>query len=256
MSPPVICGCALCSLEARLLSALSYTEADVITGLFKPSEGLHQYSSVAALLAQLKALTADRGADDLLRELLKARPLNPPFVESVLVLAFLPTLHITVRRVSKQQSSLTPEDIVQQALSILLQYLRSDDLQTRQSHFAFAISRAVKRKVFEWAQRESRDFGAALHEDVTAPHDGSGEDSFERCLQLRHFLDRCVAKKLITDSELNLLIEFKLDGGFLGTENGSNGNSTNAVRQKLKRLLRKLRRLARERQIPVPEQNN
>ena len=47
--------------------------------------------------------------------------------------------------------------------------------------------------------------------------------------------------------ELNLLIQFKLDGGSLEPELESNGNSTNALRQKLKRLLKKLRQLARER---------
>jgi hypothetical protein len=86
----------------------------------------------------------------------------------------------------------------------------------------------------------------ARHDDGGALHDAAGADSFERHLLLRHFLHRCVTKRLITDSELNLLIQFKLDGGSLETNDGSNGNSTNAVRQKLKRLLGKLRRLARE----------
>ena len=244
---PLICGCALCTLEARLLSDLSYTEATAIDELFSLSDGMHQYSSVTALLSRLKASTADRAADDFLRELLTARPLNPPFVESILVLAFLPTLHATVRRVGKQQLGLLAEDIVQQALTVLLQYLRSEELRARQSHFAFAISRAVKRRVFEWAQRESRDRAAETTANGTAFSDVAGEDSFERHLLLRHFLHRCVTKRLITDSELNLLIQFKLDGGSLEVTDGLNGNSTNAVRQKLKRLLRKLRRLARER---------
>jgi hypothetical protein len=139
---------------------------------------------------------------------------------------------------------LSHEDIAQQALRVLLEYLRSDDLRTRRSHFAFAISRAVKRKVFEWAQRESRGYGDVLNGNSTAPEDMASRDSFERHLLLRHFLNRCISKKLITDSELNLLVQFKLDGGSFETVNGSNGNSTNAVRQKLKRLLGKLRRLA------------
>ncbi len=246
MSPPVMCGCALCTLEPRLLSALSFTEADAIHELFSRSERLRQFSSVPAMLSQLRSLTTNTGADDFLRELLAARARNSPFVESVLVLAFLPMLHVTVRRVGKQQSNLAPEDIAQQALSVLLQHLRSDELQARQSHFAFAISRAVKRKVFEWARRESTDCAVASHENGGALHDPAGEDSFERHLLLRHFLHRCVTKRLITDSELNLLIQFKLDGGSLETDSGLNGNSTNAVRQKLKRLLGKLRRLARE----------
>jgi len=70
------------------------------------------------------------------------------------------------------------------------------------------------------------------------------DEAFERHSLLRHFLHRCVTKRLITDSELNLLIDFKLEGGSLDIENGSDGNSTNATRQKLKRLLQKLRRTA------------
>lgn len=246
MSPPVMCGCALCTLEPRLLSALSFTEAGAIHELFSQSERLRQCSSIPELLSRLKSTTAETGADDFLRELLAARTRNPSFVETVLVLAFLPMLHGTVRRVGKQQPSLASEDIAQQALSVLLQYLRSDELRARLSHFAFAISRAVKRKIFEWALRESRDCRAAPHGDGTSLEEVAGEDRFERHLLLGHFLHRCVSKRLITDSELNLLIQFKLDGGSLEGGDGSNGNSTNAVRQKLKRLLGKLRRLTRE----------
>ncbi len=244
MSPPVLCACTLCNLEPRLLSALSPREKEAIDGLFLMSEALSRCSSVPELLSHLKASSADANSDASLRDLLVARPLNPSFVESVLILAFLPTLHATVRKVGRQQPALSHQDIAQQSLSVLLEYLRSDDLRARRSHFAFAISRAVKRKVFEWAQRESRGYGNVPNRDGAAPEDMAGRDSFERHLLLRHFLNRCISKKLITDSELNLLVQFKLDGGSLETVNGSNGNSTNAVRQKLKRLLGKLRRLA------------
>jgi N-terminal domain of anti-restriction factor ArdC len=249
MFPLVTCRCTLCCLEPRLLSALSSVATDAIDRLFLTSGSLHQCSSVPALLSHLKA-TADRGSDDSIGELLTARTLNPTFVESVLVLAFLPTLHTTVRRVGRQQPALSPDDIAQQALSVLLQYLRSEELHARRSHFAFAIARAVKRKTFRWAQRESRGNGISAQRDEAAFNEMPGNDSFERHLLLGHFLHHCIAKRLITDSELNLLVRFKLNGGSLETVNGSNGNSSNAVRQKLKRLLRKLRRLARERSSP------
>jgi hypothetical protein len=247
MSPPLMCVCALCNLETRLLSALSSTETQAINRLLSASASLSRCSSATDLLAHMKSLRPDTGSDEFLRDLLVARTLNPSFVESVFVLAFLPALHGTVRRAGKQQPGISPEDIAQQALSILLQYLRSDELHVRQSHFAFAISRAVKRRLFEWAQREGRSNGTAQQGDRAALHKIAGADSFERHLLLRHFLHRCVTKRLISDSELNLLIQLKLDGGSLEAENGSNGNSTNAVRQKLKRLLRKLRRLAQQR---------
>lgn len=246
MSPPLNCGCALCLLEPRLLSALSSTDAEVIRELIPGSSFRYEISCAAELLSHLKTLTADTASDEFLREVLIARRLEPAFIESVLILAFLPTLHGTVRRVGKQQPGLSQEDIIQQTLTVLLQYLRSEELHSRQSHFAFAISRAVKRKIFEWAQRESR------RNEIAAPGTSvvdalTEDDSFERHLLLRHFLNRCVAKRLITNSELNLLIDYKLDDGALDSKNGSNGNSSNAIRQKLKRLVRKLRRIATER---------
>ena len=44
------------------------------------------------------------------------------------------------------------------------------ELQARQSHFAFAISRAVKRQVFEWASRESGKMGVTDHYDGEAAY--------------------------------------------------------------------------------------
>ncbi len=246
MSPPLNCGCALCILEPRLLSALSSTDAEVIRELLSGSSFANEISCAAELLSHLKTLTADTASDEFLRELLSARPLDPTIIESVLILAFLPTLHATVRRVGKQQPGLSQEDIIQQTLTVLLQYLRSDELHSRQSHFAFAISRAVKRKVFEWAQRESQG-SETSHPEPSVIEALTEDDSFERHLLLRHFLHRCVTKRLITNAELNLLIDYKLDDGSLDSKNGSDGNTSNAIRQRLKRLLRKLRLIASKR---------
>jgi hypothetical protein len=246
MSPPLDCGCALCILEPRLLSALANTNSEMIRELIPASSRRNEIGCAGDLVSHLKALPTNTGSDAFLRELVTARPLDPNFIDSVLILAFLPMLHVVVRRVARQQPCLPTEDITQQTLSILLQYLRSAELHTRQSHFAFAISRAVKRKIFEWAQRESRGNGTP-HPDPAFLDALVEDDCFERQSLLRHFLHRCVTKRLITDSELNLLIDFKLEGGSLDIDVESSGTSTNAIRQKLKRLLRKLRRIASER---------
>jgi hypothetical protein len=238
------CTCTLCSIEEHLLRDSAFIESNAFHELLPVSKELRQFPSVSTLLLHLRKSPAAAQSDELIRELLAARGSNPVFVESLLVLIFLPMLHGTIRRVTKQQPALLPEDVSQQALVILLQYLRSDELQTRQSHFAFAISRAIKRRVFEWANREGGRNGSL---------NGTGEilaaltvdESFERQALLRHFLYRCATKGLITNSELELLIEFKLEG-ITGAELcESNGTSSNALRQRLKRLLGKLRRLAR-----------
>jgi hypothetical protein len=239
------CDCTLCKIEVRLFSDLSLAEATSFHELLTASPSLHLYSSVSGLLSHLRTSNADAHSDELLREILAARASSPVFIESLLVLAFLPMLHRAIRRVAKQHPRLSQEDVTQQTLSILLQFLRSKELRTRQTHFAFAISRAVKRQMFEWAHREGGRNGETNHtagEDLGAL---AVDDPFEQYALLRHFLHRCATKGLLTDAELDLLIQFKLDGG---NENGTSPSapySSNAVRQRLKRLLAKLRRLAR-----------
>jgi hypothetical protein len=205
---------------------------------------LRHCGSVSDLLLLLRTSPADACSDELLRELFRIRAARPAFVESLLVLAFVPMLHRTIRRVVRYQPSLAEEDITQQALSFLLQFLRSNETQARQSHFAFAISRAVKRQVFEWARREGRK-DAVLNHAASALLSPAVEDSFERYAQLRHFLHRCVTRGDLTEAELDLLIQFKLEGTNGEDFRSFNGNTSNAFRQRLKRLLTKLRRLAR-----------
>jgi len=241
----VTCYCALCNIEVRLLSDLSYAEVGVIGELFSKSMRLRQYSSTASLLSHLKTSSADATSDELLRELLAIRALSPEFIESILVLAFLPMLHGTVHRVARQQPWLSLEDITQQALSFLLQYLRSEELRIRQSHIAFAISRAMKRQLFEWANRESGKMALLSQYDGETFIALTVEESFERHALLRHFLHRCVTKGALTNAELNLLIDFKLNGTNGKEFADFNGTSSNALRQRLKRLVAKLRRLAR-----------
>jgi hypothetical protein len=239
------CDCALCKIEVRLLSDLSLAESKAFRELFFASPPFHQHSSVSGLLSHLRTSDAGAQSDELLRQLLTARAFNPAFIESLLVLAFLPMLHRTIRRVSKQQPGLSQEDVTQQSLSFLLQFLRSDELHRRQSHFAFAISRAVKRRLFEWAKHEGANEGVMNHGDSELSAALMVVEPFERHALLRHFLHRCVREELLTETELDLLIQFKLGGnGNHRQIDGVAANSSNAVRQRLKRLLSKLRRLA------------
>ena len=237
------CDCTLCDLEVRLLRSLAGMEGRTFADLAEDGQ-LRKCASVPDLLLLLRASPADARSDELLRELIRIRAARPAFIESLLVLAFVPMLHRTIRRVVRYQPSLAGEDITQQALSFLLQFLRSNETQARQSHFAFAISRAVKRQVFEWAHREGAK-DALLNRDPSALLSPAVEESFERYAQLRHFLHRCVTRGDLTEAELDLLIQFKLEGTNGEDFQSSNGNASNAFRQRLKRLLTKLRRLAR-----------
>jgi DNA-directed RNA polymerase specialized sigma24 family protein len=192
----------------------------------------------------LKATQAGPSSDVLFRELLAARASEPQFVETLMIVAFVPVLHGTIRRIAKQQLRLTRADITQQALSVFLQVLRSEQIEKRQSHFAFAISRAVKRQLFEWAGREGVVHEPAKGEEALAADPLPDDESMERHALLRHFLHRCIAKGFLGNAELDLLIQIKLDGNTGEEVAESNSITSNAVRQRMKRLLAKLRRLA------------
>jgi hypothetical protein len=239
------CDCSLCEIELRLLASLAIDEGDAFQA-FTESSHPQSYSSVRDLVRLLRASPSHAQSDRVLGELLKARATRPAFIDSLLVLVFVPMLHRTVRRVVIWRPQLAEEDVVQQALGVLLEFLRSDDMRVRRSHFAFAISRAVKRQVFAWVAREGM-------KDAFVDHTGDAlpplpiDEPFERQAQLHHFLHRCLTKGALTESEWDLLIQFKLEGAGNGeAPHASNGNSSsNATRQRLKRLLAKLRRLAR-----------
>ena len=244
MPVELTCGCAMCSVETQLLSELAFADQNAVRKLFSAYPALARHSSITNLISYLKKLPADNRSDELLRDLFLLRVNHATLVEPLLVLNFLPVLHRTVRLVTTQQFGLSPEDIAQETLSFFLEFLHSDKFRKRHSHFAFAISREVKRHVFTWARRESRK-AAALDdltgENVTAL---SVQFSLERLTELRHFLHLAVTKGMLTGAELDMLVDFKLNGGAAGEPGGFNGTSSNAVRQKLKRLLAKLRRLA------------
>jgi DNA-directed RNA polymerase specialized sigma24 family protein len=238
------CRCTLCSIEAQLLSGLNRFDSHPVTDLFSAFPALLEHSAVSSLLSHLRASPADATNDNLFREIFALREENPAFADSLLVLVFLPMLHRAVRLITRQQESLDKEDIAQQVLFFFLEFLRSPEIETRHSHFAFAIARGVKRHIFKWAKQESTKAAVLDHANGDASVFVELEDSFERSALLSHVLHRCVTKGVLADSELDLLVQFKLDGNTGEELAALNGSSSNAVRQRFKRLLAKLRRLA------------
>ena len=139
------CGCPLCIIENQLLAEVSCAHDCTIQEWFSAFPSLRQYSSAQGLLSYLRTTTADARSDEIFMELFKLRWVHNEFAENILILMFLPVLHQTVRLVSKQQQALAEDDIAQQSLSCLVELLHSPQMQKRTSHFAFAISRGVRR---------------------------------------------------------------------------------------------------------------
>jgi len=238
------CRCLLCRIETQLVDELAAFIAPYDAIRASAANGLRAFPSPFHLLSHLKATQAGPSSDELFRELLAARAVEPQFVETLLIVAFVPVLHGTARRIARQQSQLARADITQQALSVFLEVLRSEQIEKRQTHFAFAISRAVKRHLFEWAGREGAVPGPGREEEPQLSLPPMDDDFMERHVVLRHFLHRCITKGLLADKEVDLLIQIKLDGNTGEEIAEANSTTSNAVRQRMKRLLAKLRRLA------------
>src|ERR1051326_4711927 len=95
MPAEIICGCALCEMEPRLLASLAVADERLST--FTESSLLLAYPSIADLVRDLRAAPAHAESDALLGEIRKGRAARPMFIDSLLVLVFVPMLHRTVR---------------------------------------------------------------------------------------------------------------------------------------------------------------
>jgi hypothetical protein len=239
------CNCPLCRTDRKLRAELfDRANEDRLRVVFRSLPHLADFDTAAALLSHLQSSKANTATDVLLSELLAAKRRFPDHTaKSLLILVFLPVLHSTVRNVRRRYPVLSREDTVQQALSSLLECLDSPRLQERQTYLAFAIARQVRRATFEWADREAR---SPLEGARSEPADGtylvkSAGDSFERAALLHHLLGRALRAGVLNCGELDLLVQFKLEGG------AENGAFSNAERQRLKRLVAKLRTLASRR---------
>src|SRR2546423_7506626 len=135
------CACLLCRMEIQLLADLNAREPNGRNKTLARSDCLKQFSCAAQLLAYLKSSAADTRTDEVFQELLAIGDIDRAFGDTLFVLAFVPMLHRIVRSTANNLPNLAADDIAQQALTTLLQFLYSEELRMRRSHFAFAISR-------------------------------------------------------------------------------------------------------------------
>jgi hypothetical protein len=248
------CRCGICEIEKSIAAELgSAGSMDRYGELVAERPLLLAYPTPSELVAQLHARRnggdSDQLSDQVLAELLNDRVSGQHWelLEKLLLLIFIPAVHAAVRQVSSRYPFLPREDISQHALTTLLQSLRSEAWRTRHSHFAFTMARRLKRSAFEWADREYRSTSQFAAQQIgdEFPSAQTAEEAFERNAVLRHFLGLCQKKAYLTSEDLNLLIDFKLEGT---SERGlaeRSDRASNIFRQRLKRLMSKLRRLAR-----------
>ncbi len=165
--------------------------------------------------------------------------------QRLILLILMPAVHRTSRQIAYGFPSLTRDDVGQQLLTSILQILQSKPLLKQQSHFAFTITRLMRRHSFRWAVREAR---LAPTQKLATPivaeavvEDGTG---FETSIHLREFLRGCLYDGQLTEAEHELLMLFKIQGVSVEVLAAREGLSEIAFRHRMQRVLDKLRRIA------------
>ena len=246
------CKCVVCRLSTALRCDLeSIDRARSSTPESHTQGEAFRIEDARLILARLRGIGREDGpaADRIFRNLLEADAdgKSQGAVEKILLLTFLSAVHRTVSTVTALYPSLSRDDASQHALLVVLRLLRSATWRKQRSHFAFTLVQRLKRELFLWAQRESRTLPDARCDGLEGVRaaDPADASSFERLALLDHFLNRCQRDGAISEEDLHLLVQSKLEGGFEPLRGNGNGHTSNAGRQKVKRLVARLRRLAR-----------
>jgi hypothetical protein len=240
------CRCLLCGMERQLVEQFAGRigqETYRQFAVFSPV--LSTFPSASELIAYLHAVQTEgngtHAKDGILAELLRGTTGNGRSHTSreLLLLAFVPMLHRISRQVITRSPGLAPDDVAQHVVTALLESFSASEFAGRNSHLAFAFARLLRRNAFAWAERESR---GAIHSftgigSLERMPDGDGPQPIERTALLRHFLNRCRQRGVLSGKDLELLIQFMLD-------ELPSANYSNASRQRMKRLIAKLRRAA------------
>lgn len=78
----------------------------------------------------------------------------PEMSQSVLVLAFMPTIHRTYREVRAWFQEISTEDIAQQTLLLFLELAASSAAGLFGGQLSFALARSLHRNALRWARKE------------------------------------------------------------------------------------------------------
>jgi DNA-directed RNA polymerase specialized sigma24 family protein len=246
------CYCPVCELECALLSELSDAASqDQYKTIASENQILSTFPTSNELLSHFREpqeTDVDMSrSDDILGELLRVNH-DPrlPIGRHLILLIMMPAIHKTSSQIAFGFPSLTRDDIAQHILTSVLDIVSSDGLRTQTSHFAFSITRAMRRHAFRWAIREadlalpSNIEAETLNELPAAPSPG-----FESAILLAEFLGRCLSNGLLSPLEHELLVLFKIQGLSSEVLAARQHISDVAFRHRMQRVIEKLRRAAR-----------
>jgi DNA-directed RNA polymerase specialized sigma24 family protein len=256
------CDCLICGLEISLIAELGDDQnGEKFRQFASSSIVLSGFPTALELIQHLHRHQNENpnpSSDEVLLELL--RPGLDPLFHSVwqrlFLLVFIPTIHRTTSQITATFPSLTRDDIAQHLITVLLEFLHSDELQSRRSHFAFTIARMLRRRAFRWAIHEShRALRGETDVSPTALRETHvGDEDSRSDILLGQFLDNCQRRGWLSPEERELLIQFKLKGVSGPELARRNGHSAVAIRHRVQRLLDRLRRIARKSRTRSSEQ--
>jgi hypothetical protein len=254
------CRCLLCVMERHLTEQFNgRTGREAYSQFAAFSPALSTFPAASDLIAYLHTeQSAENGVsskNEILADLLRGAAGNGRSAtgQELLLWAFVPMLHRISRQVLTRSPALASDDVAQHVVTALLEAFGSLEFASRDSYLAFALARFLRRNAFVWAERESRGAMLGLNGgDGLESVSNDGPEPIERAALLRHFLERCRRKGVLSGEDVELLVQFKL-------EEWPSAEYSNASRQRMKRLLAKLRRAARrprrtkfdERQLPL-----
>jgi len=256
------CNCLICRLETNLIAELSLeANSAQYRHLVDASLVLSGFPTPLELIQHLHRPEAEgqrSSSDDILLELLRpgVDPLLRQLWHCLLLLVFIPTIHRTTSQLCAIFPSLVRDDIAQHLIAVLLEFLRSRELQSCRSHLAFTIARKIRRTAFRWAIHESRI--ASVEEPdgppTIPPSLHVSQDRSRSAALLRQFLDDCERKGWLTSTERRILTESKIEGLSCRELSRRNGHSAVAIQHRVYRLIDRLRRLAQTPSNNIPQQ--
>jgi len=243
------CGCAICRMERYLTHELgddrswkkhllAADSANVFLTFGRPLEvveALHSPSDSS------DSSYADRILVAILKENVQSQPGS--LWQTLILLAFVPTIHATASHIATAFPALSRDDISQHVISVFLECLASHELLGCHSHVAYVVSRKIRRLAFRWAIREARLAVPEEIEEIPAEAIDDREP-LEAGFVLDRFLDSCQKSGWLLGPERDLLTQFKLRGVTSRELASRNGHSAVAMQHKVQRVMEKLRRVA------------
>src|ERR1700687_1379248 len=245
------CHCPICELEQTLLDEIGDEKnSQQYRDFASQSSILSGFPTAIALLRRVRETAKEDNQmdshDDILGQLLHLDAHNSQNLRHrLLLLILMPAVHKTSRQIAAGFPSLARDDIAQHLLTAVLEILRSKTLLRKRSHFAFTITRLMRRHSFRWALRETRltpnaDLGPLADVELAAEAD----TTFETDALLREFLRGCISRGLLTEAEYELLMLFKIQGVPSEVLAAREGLSEIAFRHRMQWVIDRLRRIA------------